>query len=281
MSEEGMSALRQSADYGDDDRKFNSDLELEQTEALLSSDIPKGYPQNGWWKHFRARNSVSKSQGIRLKLLFAALAVTIVGLLVFSIATTNLCGIFNSTHCVGPGQHKQADFRRPQTDYLLDPKWKFDSKPTKRHYRFVISDIEVNPDGVYRPMILINGQFPGPLIECNDGDRLVIEVENQSMNATAFHWHGLYQNGSNWMDGTVGVTQCPIAPGGNFTYDFTVSGQHGTYWWVQSKFFQTWRSIHLLARWVPVYCCYLSATDNSIGTTLTWDSKLRTDLLDL
>ncbi|KAM0354819.1 hypothetical protein ACHAPU_000643 [Fusarium lateritium] len=33
------------------------------------------------------------------------------------------------------------------------------------------------------------------------------------------------------MDGTVGVTQCPIAPNSTFTYKFQVKGQHGTYFY--------------------------------------------------
>ncbi|KAJ4004852.1 hypothetical protein NW752_009484 [Fusarium irregulare] len=33
------------------------------------------------------------------------------------------------------------------------------------------------------------------------------------------------------MDGTVGVTQCPIAPNSIFTYKFNVRGQYGTYWY--------------------------------------------------
>jgi FtsP/CotA-like multicopper oxidase with cupredoxin domain len=32
------------------------------------------------------------------------------------------------------------------------------------------------------------------------------------------------------MDGTTGITQCPIAPGHSFTYNFTLQ-QGGTYWW--------------------------------------------------
>ncbi|OZJ03677.1 hypothetical protein BZG36_03532 [Bifiguratus adelaidae] len=32
----------------------------------------------------------------------------------------------------------------------------------------------------------------------------------------------MFQNGTNWMDGTAG---------GSFTYNFTVPNQHGTYWW--------------------------------------------------
>jgi Multicopper oxidase len=56
-------------------------------------------------------------------------------------------------------------------------------------------------------MLVINGQFPGPLIRVNQGDRLLINVTNQIANATTMHWHGLYQNGTNWMDGTTGITQ--------------------------------------------------------------------------
>lgn len=37
--------------------------------------------------------------------------------------------------------------------------------------------------------------------------------------------------GTNWMDGSGGVTQCPIPPGQSFTYNFTVPNQWGTYWW--------------------------------------------------
>jgi FtsP/CotA-like multicopper oxidase with cupredoxin domain len=52
------------------------------------------------------------------------------------------------------------------------------------------------------------------------GDRLLINVQNDLPNGTAIHWHGLFQNGTNWMDGTSGITQCPISPnGGRFTYN--------------------------------------------------------------
>ena len=39
----------------------------------------------------------------------------------------------------------------------------------------------------------------------------------------------MYQNGTNYMDGPPGVVQCPIVPGQDFTYNFTVD-QNGTYW---------------------------------------------------
>ncbi|KAK1271732.1 Laccase-3 [Acorus gramineus] len=34
-----------------------------------------------------------------------------------------------------------------------------------------------------------------------------------------------------WADGPEFVTQCPIRPGGSYTYRFTIDGQEGTLWW--------------------------------------------------
>lgn len=58
-----------------------------------------------------------------------------------------------------------------------------------------------------RTMLVMNGQFPGPLIRVNEGDQVLVNVTNQLKNGTSMHWHGLYQNGTNWMDGTAGITQ--------------------------------------------------------------------------
>lgn len=130
-----------------------------------------------------------------------------------------------------PVSHEEAEapsFRRPESDYILDRSWDFNAPPTVREYNWVVQNIEANPDGVFRTMITINGQFPGELIRCNEGDTIVVNVENKAVNATAIHWHGLFQNGSNHMDGTPGATQCPIAPGRSFRYEFTVKGQSGT-----------------------------------------------------
>jgi len=117
-------------------------------------------------------------------------------------------------------------FRRPAVDYILDPEWDFKAPKKTREYKWTIVDIVGNPDGVFRPMLSINGQFPGPLIECNEGDHLVIDVENRSVNSTAIHFHGIFQNGTNFMDGTSGITQCPIVPGSSFRYEFTVTGEY-------------------------------------------------------
>ncbi|KAF6524966.1 hypothetical protein HZS61_010761 [Fusarium oxysporum f. sp. conglutinans] len=76
-------------------------------------------------------------------------------------------------------------------------------------------------------------EFPGPLIEARSGDRLVIHVHNGVQDeGVSLHWHGLRMKDKNSVDGAVGFTQCPIAPGRSFTYNFTIGAEeHGTFWW--------------------------------------------------
>lgn len=99
-------------------------------------------------------------------------------------------------------------------------------------YNWNITWVTANPDNAFsRPTMGINGQWPLPVVQVNKGDRLVVHVDNQLGNeTTSIHFHGMYQNGTTEMDGVVGVTQCDIAPGSSFTYNFTV-GQVGTYWY--------------------------------------------------
>ncbi len=97
-------------------------------------------------------------------------------------------------------------------------------------YDFNITWVTANPDGLFeRSVIGINDQWPIPYITADVGDRVVVNVLNQLGNeSTSLHFHGIYQNGSTEMDGSVGATQCPIPPGGAFTYNFTVSTQNLT-----------------------------------------------------
>ena len=92
-------------------------------------------------------------------------------------------------------------------------------------YDFNVGWVHANPDGAFvRPVMGINGQWPLPPITASVGDRVIVNVQNNLGNqTTSIHFHGLYMNGTNDMDGVVGVTQCGIPPGGNFTYDFNVS----------------------------------------------------------
>ncbi len=95
-------------------------------------------------------------------------------------------------------------------------------------YDFNITWVSADPTGKFeRPTIGINGRWPIPTIECNIGDRLIVNVNNQLGNqSTSLHFHGMFQNGTSHMDGAAGVTQCPIPPGGSMRYNFTVSRRH-------------------------------------------------------
>lgn len=92
-------------------------------------------------------------------------------------------------------------------------------------YDFEISWVRANPDGLSeRPVIGINGQWPPPIMKATIGDTVIVNVDNQLGNqSTSLHFHGIFQNGSATMDGARQVTQCSIAPGSQFRYNFTVS----------------------------------------------------------
>ncbi|KAG0183291.1 hypothetical protein DFQ28_001822 [Apophysomyces sp. BC1034] len=87
-----------------------------------------------------------------------------------------------------------------------------------------------NPDGLKeRRVIGVNGKWPPPAIHVNINDTLVINVHNGLDEPTALHPHGQFQNGTVWMDGPAGVTQCPIPPGYDLTYEFPII-QTGSFW---------------------------------------------------
>ena len=55
-------------------------------------------------------------------------------------------------------------------------------------------------------------------------------INKMAMNGTSIHWHGIRQNQTMHMDGVNGVTQCPIAPGDQFTYSWNAT-QYGSSWY--------------------------------------------------
>lgn len=100
-----------------------------------------------------------------------------------------------------------------------------------RYYDWAISRGYIQPDGYNKSVILINDQFPGPLLEANWGDWIEVKVTNKIVNeGTSIHWHGIFQEGTPFMDGVPGVSQCPIAPGNSFTYRFQAD-LYGTSWY--------------------------------------------------
>ncbi|KAF7973388.1 hypothetical protein HWV62_15493 [Athelia sp. TMB] len=100
----------------------------------------------------------------------------------------------------------------------------------------VISNADLAPDGYTRATVLAGGTFPGSLITGNKGDNFQINVQDKLTDetmllSTSIHWHGLFQNGTNEMDGGAFVNQCPIAANNSFTYSFTATDQAGTFWY--------------------------------------------------
>lgn len=77
-------------------------------------------------------------------------------------------------------------------------------------YNFDITNTTCNPDGHgSRTCLLINNQYPGPVVSGSWGDTVRITVTNHMQNnGTEIHWHGLRQLGTNPMDGTNGITSC-------------------------------------------------------------------------
>jgi iron transport multicopper oxidase len=93
-----------------------------------------------------------------------------------------------------------------------------------RVYNFTAGWLTTNPDGQFeRTTIGINGQWPLPRIEADVGDRVIVHLKNDLGNqSTSIHFHGMFMNGTNHMDGVGSGTQCPVPPGATFTYDFNV-----------------------------------------------------------
>ncbi|KAJ7915080.1 laccase 1 [Mycena leptocephala] len=99
-----------------------------------------------------------------------------------------------------------------------------------------IANKQIAPDGFRRSSVLANGVFPGPLITANKGASFSLDVVNQLTDPTMNdlpHWHGLFQQGSNWADGPAFVTHSRVPYCGEpfFEYSFSVPEQTGTYWY--------------------------------------------------
>uniref|UniRef100_A0A0D9W864 L-ascorbate oxidase n=1 Tax=Leersia perrieri TaxID=77586 RepID=A0A0D9W864_9ORYZ len=89
----------------------------------------------------------------------------------------------------------------------------------------------INPLGVRQQGILINGQFPGPEIDCQTNDNLIVNVHNRLSEP-----NGLQHRKNSWQDGVSG-TNCPIPPGQNFTYHMQAKDQIGSFFYFPSLAF--------------------------------------------
>lgn len=72
-----------------------------------------------------------------------------------------------------------------------------------------------------------NNSFPGPLIEANKGDLLIVHFFNDISEPTTVTWHGLAVDAT--MDGSE-ISQPPVKPGDSFTYKFKLNTA-GLFWY--------------------------------------------------
>ncbi|KAF7803848.1 L-ascorbate oxidase-like protein [Senna tora] len=98
------------------------------------------------------------------------------------------------------------------------------------YYTWNVTYGTLSPLGVPQQVILINGEFPGPQINCSSNNNIVVNVFNKLDEPVLFTWSGIQQRKNSWMDGTLGA-QCPILPGTNYTYRFQVKDQIGTFFY--------------------------------------------------
>ena len=106
------------------------------------------------------------------------------------------------------------------------------AESTTHTYWFNAEWVTANPDGCFeRQMIGYNGTWPWPTLRVKKGDRIQMYLTNGLGNQnTSMHFHGLFQRGTNQMDGGDEITQCTIPPGATYLYNFTINGNVGSYW---------------------------------------------------
>jgi FtsP/CotA-like multicopper oxidase with cupredoxin domain len=136
-----------------------------------------------------------------------------------------------------------------------------------REYWFNLEHVTVAPDGRSRSAVAINGSVPGPTIEANWGDEVVVHLTNRLVsneaiirfrtdhlnngtyslpstlqNGTSIHFHGIRQYYTNQNDGVVSITQCPTAPNNTITYKWRAM-QYGTTWYHSHIGLQAWEGL--------------------------------------
>jgi FtsP/CotA-like multicopper oxidase with cupredoxin domain len=91
-------------------------------------------------------------------------------------------------------------------------------------FRLTIDEIEQHIDELLPPVAALgyNGQWPGPTIRVNQGDKVRAIFTNNLKETTGVHFHGV-EFDDFFQDGVPFVTQKPIVPGETYTYEFTAT----------------------------------------------------------
>ncbi|GAB4566069.1 MAG: multicopper oxidase family protein [Haliangiales bacterium] len=90
-----------------------------------------------------------------------------------------------------------------------------------------VAQIELSP-GVMTEMYTYNGVFPGPIIEVEKGQRLIVNFTNNLPEDTTIHFHGVELPAT--MDGSNIAQAAVAANGGTFKYEFDTLNA-ATHWY--------------------------------------------------
>jgi multicopper oxidase len=96
-----------------------------------------------------------------------------------------------------------------------------------RSFRLTATAGQVDLGGLAVDTWSYDGRIPGPPIRVTAGEVVRATLVNQLPAETTLHWHGIALR--NNADGVPHLTQPPVAPGDELTYEFTAS-HPGTYW---------------------------------------------------
>ncbi|KAG2711088.1 hypothetical protein I3760_04G060600 [Carya illinoinensis] len=86
-------------------------------------------------------------------------------------------------------------------------------------------------------VIAVNERFPGPVINSTTNNNVVVNVWNDLDEDLLMTWSGIQMRRNSWQDGVLG-TNCPIHPKKNWTYQFQVKDQIGSFFYFPSLKFQ-------------------------------------------
>src|SRR5512147_517252 len=73
--------------------------------------------------------------------------------------------------------------------YLSKDREPENGKPADHTIRIGVSPIEISPDRIIS-MANYNGQFPGPLLRFKEGQRVTVDLFNDTDSPEQLHWHG-------------------------------------------------------------------------------------------
>ncbi|KAL3725039.1 hypothetical protein ACJRO7_030106 [Eucalyptus globulus] len=105
------------------------------------------------------------------------------------------------------------------------------------HFDWTVSYLSSSPLGSKQQVIGINGLFPGPILNITTNWNIVINVKNELDEPLLLTWNGIQHRKNSWQDGVLG-TNCPIPAGWNWTYQFQVKDQIGSFFYFPSLNFQ-------------------------------------------